>query len=247
MADNQAGEIGELLGMRPVAGRLQQSSIPARVSGSGALGSSPYYVWFARRLHVRVLNGRAWEIVVQQEVLVRLPHLLLVNPSRFLTPLTVWTYNVITKLCVHLWTWIILYDIHCLSSISAFARRWAKRCTSSGLVEYSYMSVCMYVCTRRIVAATGLPMLIMGMLQNSKPGSDDKGRCCRISPQQQHFLLFGGALCFAHVLLSFSFYCSSIVRFRKHTTADPALEDARWLAPSDSYLNLIAACLCVYV
>lgn len=146
MADNQAGEIGELLGMRPVAGRLQQSSIPARVSGSGALGSSPYYVWFARRLHVRVLNGRAWEIVVQQEVLVRLPHLLLVNPSRFLTPLTVWTYNVITKLCVHLWTWIILYDIHYLSSISAFARRWAKRCTSSGLVEYSYMSVCMYVC-----------------------------------------------------------------------------------------------------
>ncbi|PKI65683.1 hypothetical protein CRG98_013978 [Punica granatum] len=76
-----------------------------------------------------------------------------------------------------------------------------------------------------IIAAIGLPMVITGMLENSRSRSDGGGGCCRISSHQQHFLSTGGVLCFVHALLSLSFYCSSIISVDKLTTTDHAHDD----------------------
>ncbi|GKV45768.1 hypothetical protein SLEP1_g52815 [Rubroshorea leprosula] len=57
-----------------------------------------------------------------------------------------------------------------------------------------------------IVVAIGFPLLVMGMLENSKL----KGSC-RIL--HHHFLFIGGITCFVHGLLSAAFYVSASVSF----------------------------------
>ncbi|XP_030542850.1 protein DESIGUAL 3-like [Rhodamnia argentea] len=59
-----------------------------------------------------------------------------------------------------------------------------------------------------IIAAVGFPMLVFGMLENSKLQES-----CRFS--HPHFLSIGGALCFVHGLLCVILYVSSVVSFER--------------------------------
>ncbi|TXG67337.1 hypothetical protein EZV62_008612 [Acer yangbiense] len=61
-----------------------------------------------------------------------------------------------------------------------------------------------------IVVAIGFPMLIIGMLQNSKSKES-----CEIL--HNHFLLIGGIFCFLHSLLCIAFYVSTNFRFKNET------------------------------
>ncbi|XP_030453639.2 protein VASCULATURE COMPLEXITY AND CONNECTIVITY-like [Syzygium oleosum] len=57
-----------------------------------------------------------------------------------------------------------------------------------------------------IIAAVGFPMLVIGMLENSKL----QGSCRFLHP---HFLSIGGGLCFVHGVLCVILYVSSVVSF----------------------------------
>ncbi|KAI3441598.1 uncharacterized protein J3R85_002195 [Psidium guajava] len=59
-----------------------------------------------------------------------------------------------------------------------------------------------------IVAAVGFPMLVIGMLENSKL----QGSCKVLHP---HFLSISGVLCFVHGLLCIILYVSSVVSFKR--------------------------------